>query len=351
MENKINIENYEAFLLDLAEGRLSFADEQALIHFLAKHPELEADLDELPILGKEQISLEENFKSNLLRNQSSGLSEKDHLMIAAIEGELSAEEQLDLDQLLHSDEEAQKDFAYYQKTRIKAEKVSFPLKDQLVKRESRVIPLWASISSIAAAILFLIYFGLPQAPTYTPNTFSYHEQKVEETPGSFAFVIADEQKSFDKQKQPTGGIETKVKIESHVAQKSLAPEKNPGKVDERNKLISVDPIDRKEMADLENDKLNAVPLTKEEIDPPGELAIATQEQKPTETATENTVLSPLEYARAMIKKDVLKNRSLAESVKDEVANLTKEKVNFEQSEDESKAQFALNIGKLKIRKK
>lgn len=43
MRGKINIANYEAWLLDQLEGRLSAEEEQELLNFLILHPELEGN--------------------------------------------------------------------------------------------------------------------------------------------------------------------------------------------------------------------------------------------------------------------------------------------------------------------
>lgn len=54
--SKINLNNYEAFLLDYLEGNLSAEDTADLLLFVSHHPELEIDLDdELPILEDSQL--------------------------------------------------------------------------------------------------------------------------------------------------------------------------------------------------------------------------------------------------------------------------------------------------------
>ena len=52
--NKINIENYQAYFLDFVEGNLTEKERQEVIDFIALHPELKSELDEF-----ENISLEE----------------------------------------------------------------------------------------------------------------------------------------------------------------------------------------------------------------------------------------------------------------------------------------------------
>ena len=56
--NRINHDNYEAFLLDMVEGTISAADREELMLFMAAHPELDMDLDglEFATLDDEGIS-------------------------------------------------------------------------------------------------------------------------------------------------------------------------------------------------------------------------------------------------------------------------------------------------------
>ena len=361
MEKKINLENYEAYLLDLAEGNLSYAEEKALIQFLAKHPELEVDLEELPVLDEESFSLDHSFKSALLRNEGSGLSEKDHLMISSVEGDLSFEEEDSLNALLKEDEHAQKELAYYQKTKLQAEEIAYPFKDQLLKKESRVIPLWTTISSIAAAILLMIYFGLPKENTYSPREFSYQPSPVEVETNGFAFVISDEEETTEDESQQlnkaqlsqSGGDNFFAQVEEDPMEEKKDDQVK--EIEDKPAPIEIEPLNNKAMAELDGgiDQSEKSPIESEEISNEEEIAdLPTEDSSENEKKAEETeVLTPLEYARTMIKKDVLKNRSLAESVKQEVENITNKKVNFEQAEDESEAQFALNIGKLQFRKK
>ena len=43
--SRINHNNYEAFMLDMAEGVITPADREELLLFLAQNPHLEQDLD------------------------------------------------------------------------------------------------------------------------------------------------------------------------------------------------------------------------------------------------------------------------------------------------------------------
>ena len=50
--HKINIHNYEAYLLDFSEGNLTGEFQVELELFLIQHPELEINLDELILATK-----------------------------------------------------------------------------------------------------------------------------------------------------------------------------------------------------------------------------------------------------------------------------------------------------------
>jgi len=357
MKSIINKNNYEAFLLDLSEGNLTLAEEKALIDFLVEHPELEVDVEGLPVLAADQAKLDPTFKADLLREQFTGLAEKDYLMIAAVEGELAEEKRPRLDEILEANPRAQTAFGYYQKTILPKEHIEFPLKSQLVKKSSKIIPLFARISAAAAAILLLIYFAWSPQMTYSPRTIAFQPKVAEEEEANFAFTIREEGKEDLSSPKESDNSPLELNAEKQPTQfaenSAVKREKEfKAKTDATTKPEQMEPIDSRQLAEIiiERPDLDPRPQQKE--------AGLVQTRKSTEMGermTANTTsedpLSPLEYARVVVKKELLKNRSIAESIKDEVASLTNEKVNFEQAENESEAQFALNIGKLKIRKK
>ena len=57
MKNKIDIQNYEAFLLDYMEGNLSSEETVALQLFAAQHPHLEIDLNDLELVGLATVKI------------------------------------------------------------------------------------------------------------------------------------------------------------------------------------------------------------------------------------------------------------------------------------------------------
>ena len=58
MKERIDHSNYEAWLLDRLEGRLSPEQDRALSTFLSLHPELDPGPTELPALERSEVRLD-----------------------------------------------------------------------------------------------------------------------------------------------------------------------------------------------------------------------------------------------------------------------------------------------------
>lgn len=165
MSLRINIHNYEAYLLDLFEGTISSENKLLLEQFLLEHPELDSDIDELPLLKQPAIKLTD--KSSLRKE----LATDD--FIAYHEAILSNEEEREVLNQIKRSKESNAEFQLISKLKLNPRPVLYPNKEGL-KRE-RVIPLWKSgvyvVTSVAA--IFLIYFSLlkPEA-IYTPKELS-----------------------------------------------------------------------------------------------------------------------------------------------------------------------------------
>lgn len=128
MKGPITISNYEAWLLDRAEGRLSPEQEQALEAFLAAHPHLQADADLLTPCewpAPEAPSLD---WSHLKMPYS---SPQELLFFKATEGSLSANEQAALDALLRH-EDAAAEYARWQQAHVVPAELAFA-KDALYR--------------------------------------------------------------------------------------------------------------------------------------------------------------------------------------------------------------------------
>ncbi len=95
MRDRLDHNNYEAWLLDRLDGNLTPEQERRLDAFLAAHPELASEFDELPTLGALEASLSAQEKNALKRSLPPvGLPGEpiDDFLIAAVEGDLSPEQ-------------------------------------------------------------------------------------------------------------------------------------------------------------------------------------------------------------------------------------------------------------------
>jgi len=117
---KVNIHNYEAFLLDYLEGNLDRDTTSELKEFLAAHPELENELE-----GMEDIQLRpesvvfdrEGLKAPSKKTLRSDEEARDELYFKAVEGRLAPWEEEALKDLL-SDERFKKEYRLWQMIRL-----------------------------------------------------------------------------------------------------------------------------------------------------------------------------------------------------------------------------------------
>jgi hypothetical protein len=130
---RINLDNYEAFLLDHFEGNLSKELTVQLKAFVLAHPELEIDLedDELPVFDKEDLEID--FKDQLLKS-SNDIPNSD--LLEYLEGNLNKEQKAKFELKLNQDAELKSELDAYSKTLLKPEYTeTFNFKNNFIKTE------------------------------------------------------------------------------------------------------------------------------------------------------------------------------------------------------------------------
>jgi hypothetical protein len=161
---EININNYEAYLLDLAEGELSPADEKLLMLFLDKNPDIKAehDLFELERVSADKIYFENKSdlkKTGILTDLTN--SNFEELCIARIEGDLTNTEKIHFDNFIKTDEIKEKEYNLFKSAQFTPDtnKV-FPLKHSLRIKESKPLILRNLYTSISIAASIIIVLGM-----------------------------------------------------------------------------------------------------------------------------------------------------------------------------------------------
>ncbi len=156
---RIDISNYEAWMLDSIEGRLSNEEGLQLQDFLAAHPELNEDVELLSEMSLSPLDIAHPNKESLKMPE-----EQELLIISALES--------GSDGLEFSGNEL-KEFQRYQSTMLKADtSIVFPDKESLKQKETTpIIPMWALRLAIAASFIgvVLTLFLQQQPESYEPR--------------------------------------------------------------------------------------------------------------------------------------------------------------------------------------
>ena len=215
----INRHNYEAFLLDLLEGRLSAEEERQLNEFLKNHPELGADMPDLTLccLEKDKVSFPGR---NQLRKDISlvgtPLSEAnfDLFSIARMEGDLSRSHEEEHQSMVDLEPMKMEQWSAWQKTRLVPGQIQFPGKKNLKRRKfagNRV--LWTGVISAAATLtLLLILLRMnPQNPgPGLSEVVSMETPSLDESPASITetpVAEAEEAPVARVEEPPLAGVE------------------------------------------------------------------------------------------------------------------------------------------------
>ncbi len=167
--SKIDLNNYEAFMLDHLEGNLSPQDTLALKAFSILHPELELNFDE------ELVSMENESVSFVgKQNLKAGFS--DALVIGYLENVLEGKDKIEAEKLAQSNTIFKHELELYKKTiAIADETIVFENKERLKRRSAIIFFPQSNYIRVAAALLLLlgIWFMVSRVikndATFTPE--------------------------------------------------------------------------------------------------------------------------------------------------------------------------------------
>ncbi len=239
--SKINLHNYEAFLIDYLDGSLNETSIIELRAFILANPQLEIDLDDLDLpafttedikidfkneLKKPELFLEdeqlinylennlpeeerkviefnlltnrdlalklEAYKKTILRfdnttgvNKTGLYKTEDDLVLnnkvlAYVEGQLNTSDKLHFEKELATNASLQKELASFQKTKLTADDTIVFKNKETLKKEAKVIALFSlrTVTSMAAAILLLFGFAFMFNYYNTKPTFAKTLAKI-----------------------------------------------------------------------------------------------------------------------------------------------------------------------------
>lgn len=180
----INQHNYEAYLLDSMEGRLSVEQQLELDTFMALHPELAIDLEDLAEMTFDpQQAVFPN--KEILKKTGADLVSGEQF-IGYIEQQLSPEEKLRVEEHCAANPALAKELDLYKKTIAIADtSIAFDDKETL-KRRTKVILFnfrAASFAAAASVVVLLMLYVLWPAKTADVITNSYAMRDIRKASG------------------------------------------------------------------------------------------------------------------------------------------------------------------------
>src|SRR6056297_3724160 len=155
---EINRDNYEAYFLDFAEGKMSPEQEEVLHRFLQFNPDLAEELriftdscstcvSPKTIVYPRKESLKQLFPENI---EIITRENFDAVCIAFLENDLSEKQRILFEKHLSEYPSAKQHFTAFQKTFLKKEHIVFPGKERLKHKRTRIFD-WKLVIPIAAA--------------------------------------------------------------------------------------------------------------------------------------------------------------------------------------------------------
>lgn len=248
---KIDIHNYEEFVLDYLENNLSPEDRDAFIMFINEHPEIKEEIElveELEFATESVI-----FESKGQLKKTSPIKELevfDYLSIASIEGDLSQKENLEFIQSLDQNENEKRNYELYRLTKLDADNsLEYPGKSSLKKTGRK---LYYTISAAASVlILIALYLFIPK---------SLDKSKLELADLDRASIILENKSIINevKVKTPLASVKTTHKREKDIKINETDKKSDQSKVKIEEEIIQNDLIKR-DIATIK--KINPVELS------------------------------------------------------------------------------------------
>lgn len=183
---KINVENYELFIMDYLDGNLDKMKKKELDSFLLMHPNIAHEingLNELKIPKETTLKLDSDFTISLKKNdliEVEDISEENYeeIFIAGIERDLNIQDDKNLQLFLKRNPSLTSEFELQTTTILQVDKSIIFKNKNLLKKKKRLVILWPAIAT-AAAFLFLSFWVMkPQVVHRTPILLSKVETKT-----------------------------------------------------------------------------------------------------------------------------------------------------------------------------
>ncbi len=287
----INISNYEVYIIDYLDNKLSTLQAAELLLFLENNPGLKDEFEDLKALTvtpspKDIYGFNESLKQpadcdaiNLSVNNYT------HYFVAALEGDLSPDGYNGLNSFLEVHPELVSEYNLYKACKVKPEmKISFPEPNKLKVRGKQVFLKYYMATAIAASLLLLFSVYVRLTPESNDainsalersielqgdNTEKNPVKKINETKKTES-DIADEAKEKKAIKTPAKITEKKDRTELKGESEIMAPLQ---KIEKKGMIINNTPLVSENKRTFYSDLYDDIKLSQE-------LAFAPEEEEP-----------------------------------------------------------------------
>jgi len=314
LKKEITVENKDDYFIRAVENTITPAEQILLDTFLKQHPHFLSDLG-LFKKTKLQADLSIVFEN---KEQLKDLAiSNDHILIASVEGLLSAQEITMLNQQLAVDAQMKQDHYLYRQTKLSADTaVVFEDKEELKRKESRAVPFYYFVAAAASILLVFGIFTLSNTGTGTQTPeFAKHDKTIKTQPLQNTDP-ANEQATAVKEnasapENPTAAVlkpdrvKTKITLSSNKAGNDSV-QTNP------NPVINTNELENKNLANNTVPEKQELPVTNEQPVVAQNNPEKTQGQAP---AVKEEFLSLAQMATRKIKEKTLDPESLASEKK------------------------------------
>jgi hypothetical protein len=167
LKKEITVDNKEEYFIKSVENILNTSEIGLLNDFLKRNPE---HANELALFRKTKLKVDTSivFENKNELKKSHSISgeifshrkvEQDELLISSMEGLLTKEETILLNQQLVANVQLQQDYTSYQKTKLIADtSFVYDNKEELKRKRNKVIPFYYYAAAASLALLFGLFF-------------------------------------------------------------------------------------------------------------------------------------------------------------------------------------------------
>jgi hypothetical protein len=118
LTRKINIQNYEEFLIDFIDGTLNEEEHASVVMFLENNPDIAEEFNGIADFNLDFCNIEFSSKESLKKSFDINLDNYENYFIAAAEGDLNEDELMQLEEFIEINPKLEKEYKVFQNLKL-----------------------------------------------------------------------------------------------------------------------------------------------------------------------------------------------------------------------------------------